>query len=345
MSGKSHRSIWAGAAGAVTLIAVGATQQRRHMRRIAADPAGEALHTPPTGRPVGVRSADGTRLHTEVFGPESSQTLVLAHGWTETLSIWVYVIRTLSDRGFRIVAYDLRGHGQSEPAATGDYGLARFGEDLEAVLKACVPPEQRAIVAGHSLGAMSIAAWAEHHEVERHAAGAALVNTGFGELIAQQLLFPVPPIARAVGNTIAVRGFLGSRRPLPRVSTPLDFAAIRYAAFGPSASPAQIAYYERMLLAFPPDVRAAVGLSMSDMDLYPALSRLTVPTVVIAGANDRLTPPSHGRRMTEMLPQSRGLIVLEETGHMGPLERPREISDALAELAADVVPGVGAVPA
>jgi pimeloyl-ACP methyl ester carboxylesterase len=270
---------------------------------------------------------------------------LLAHGWTETLSIWVYVIRTLSDRGFRIVAYDLRGHGQSEPAATGDYGLARFGEDLEAVLKACVPPEQRAIVAGHSLGAMSIAAWAQHHEVERHVAGAALVNTGFGELIAQQLLFPVPPIARAVGNTIAVRGFLGSRRPPPRVSTPLDFAAIRYAAFGPSASPAQIAYYERMLLAFPPDVRAAVGLSMSDMDLYPALSRLTVPTVVIAGANDRLTPPSHGRRMTEMLPQSRGLIVLEETGHMGPLERPREISDALAELAADVVLGVGAVPA
>ena len=133
---------------------------------------------------LGVRSADGTQLHAELFGPDSGQTIVLAHGWTEMLAYWVYVIRDLSARGLRVVAYDLRGHGESEPAADGDYSIARFGEDLEAVLEACVPEGERAVVAGHSLGAMSIAAWVEHHDVAHRVNGAALLNTGvdLGEL-------------------------------------------------------------------------------------------------------------------------------------------------------------------
>ncbi len=88
--------------------------------------------------PIGVRSADGTELHAEVFGSELAnsrgadrrgagsradarreQTFVLARGWTEMLSDWTYVIRDLSDKGFRIVAYDVRDHGQSEPRAAG----------------------------------------------------------------------------------------------------------------------------------------------------------------------------------------------------------------------------------
>ena len=73
---------------------------------------------------------------------------------------------------------------------------------------------------------------------------------------------------------------------------------------------------------------------MSEMELYDALPRLTVPTLVIAGENDRLTPPSHAERIAEALPQLERLIVLPDTGHMGPLERPREVSQALAELAA-----------
>ena len=87
------------------------------MRRIANDPEREALGTPPRGRPRRVRSADGTGLHVEVFGPEDAATVVLAHGWTEALQYWVYVIKALSERGLRVVAYDQRGHGDSDPAA------------------------------------------------------------------------------------------------------------------------------------------------------------------------------------------------------------------------------------
>jgi pimeloyl-ACP methyl ester carboxylesterase len=155
-----------------------------------------------------------------------------------------------------------------------------------------------------------------------------------GDLIAEHLLLPLPSVAQALNQTIALRGFLGNRAPLPRFSTPLGQAAVRYVAFGPDASPAQIAFFERMLVTCPPDVRANVGMAMSEMDLHHALPRLTVPTIVMAGAEDKLTPPSHARRIAEMLPQLRRLAVLERTGHMTPLERPEVVSDALAELAA-----------
>jgi pimeloyl-ACP methyl ester carboxylesterase len=302
------------------------------MKRIAADPENAVLRDPPAGGPLSVRSLDGTTLHAEAFGPEDAQTIVLAPGWTETISYWTYVSRDLETRGFRVVAYDLRGHGQSAPASGGDYSLPRFGEDLEAVIEACVPDGQRAVIAGHSLGAMSIVAWAEHHDVERRVAAAALLNTGVGDLLAEHLLFPLPRIAQALRRPLAIHGFLGARAPLPRFSTPISHAAIRYFAFGPAASPAQVAFYERILVACAPDVRASVGLALSEMDLHHALPRLTVPTLVMAGANDRLTPPSHARRIAEHLPRLERLVVLPETGHMGPLERPAEVSQALAEL-------------
>jgi pimeloyl-ACP methyl ester carboxylesterase len=130
-----------------------------------------------------------------------------------------------------------------------------------------------------------------------------------------------------------VRSFLGNKTPLPRFSTPLSYAAVRYIAFGPDASPAQVAFFERMLVTCPPDVRANVGIAMSEMDLHHALPRLTVPTIVIAGADDKLTPPSHARRIAEMLPELRRLAVLEHAGHMTPLERPDVVTEALAELA------------
>jgi pimeloyl-ACP methyl ester carboxylesterase len=329
------RRIWMAAAGVAIAAAgaAGAAVQRRHMRRIATDPEQSVLSSPPTGRPLAVPSADGTVLHAEVFGAEHGATVVLAHGWTEMLSYWTYEIGELAGKGFRIVAYDLRGHGHSDPAVDGDYAMVRFGEDLEAVLEACVPDGHRAVVAGHSLGAMSIAAWAEHHDVRGRVGAAALLNTGVGDLVAQQLLFPVPAFAQAVNKTVAVHGFLGTRAPLPHVSTPASHAAIRYIAFGHDASPAQVAFYERMLWACPPDARAAIGIAMSEMDLHHALSHLTVPTVVIAGADDRLTPPAHAQKIAQMLPELAGLVVLPGTGHMAPLERATEVSRAIAELA------------
>jgi pimeloyl-ACP methyl ester carboxylesterase len=67
--------------------------------------------------------------------------------------------------------------------------------------------------------------------------------------------------------------------------------------------------------------------------LHQALSRLTVPALVVSGERDRLTPPSHARRMSRELPRLHRLIELPDTGHMDPLERPAEVADAMRELA------------
>jgi pimeloyl-ACP methyl ester carboxylesterase len=309
--------------------------QRRHSSRVAQDPERAILEQPLDGRAMTIHSADGTELHVELFGRDSGQTLLLIPGWTEAISLWTYVIRELRDE-FRIVSYDLRGHGQSGPATDSDYSLQRFGEDVEAVLEAVLPDGERAVVAGHSLGGMSIAAWAEHHDVNVHGSAAALLFTGFGELIAGQLLVQVPRFASALSDPVARRLFLGAKGPLPRFSTPISSALVRFSAFGPSASPAQVAFYEKMLVACPADVRGAVGLAMADMDLHDALERLTIPTFVMCGTNDRLTPASHANRVAEALPEPAGLVELPDTGHMGPLERPREVSSALRKLAAKV---------
>ena len=344
MRAQRNRQLWAGAGGLAAAVAAAIALERRHLTRVASDPEDAALRTPPHGHPLGVSSADGTRLHVEVFGRDGAQTIVLAHGWTESIAYWTYVIRDLADR-FRIVAYDLRGHGESEPASGADYSVRRFGEDLEAVLVAALPDGQRAVVVGHSLGAMSIAAWAEHHDVERRASAVALLNAGVGDLIAESLLIPVPRIAQLLNRTLPPSRLVGSRAPLPRFSTPLSHAVIRYIAFGPAASPAQVAFYERMLIACPPDARADVGITLSELELHHALPRLTVPAIVLAGADDRLTPPSHAERIARELPQLRRLIVVPDTGHMLPLERPRVLGEAIAALAADVAPGTNLVAA
>jgi pimeloyl-ACP methyl ester carboxylesterase len=313
-------------------LAAATAWQRRHLRALAGNEDFVALNAPLGGQVLTIESVDGTTLHAEAFGdPDRTRpTVVLAHGWTEQLSFWGPVIRLLQARGLRVIAYDLRGHGASSPAAGGDYSLERFGEDMEAVLATAVDEPELATVVGHSLGAMSIAAWAEHHDPAARAGAAALVNTGLGDLLAGHLLFG--ELAKWLNHPWAGRALLGARAPLPPFSSPLQQAVIRHTAFGPGARAGDVAFYERMLMDCPPAVRAATGVALSDMDLWHAVAKLTLPTLVIAGERDRLTPPAHARRIAEELPDCAGLIVLPETGHMSPLERPQELSEALVRL-------------
>ncbi len=320
----------AGAAGAGTLV------QRRHMRRVASDPQRAILEEPLGGSPFNARSADGTELYGETFGADGSQTLVLVHGWTEALRYWTYQIRALSDQ-FRVVAYDLRGHGRSGRAAGGDYSIGRFGEDVEAVLAATVPDGQRAVVAGHSLGGMSIVAWAEHHDVSARASAAALLFTGIGGLLGDHLLIHVPRFAHALNEatrpprisrlTGAAAAFLdprlGRRDPLRGLRSgrhPGAGGLLRADAAWPAC----------------PTYAPTPAWRCPEMELHHALPRMTLPTLVMDGERDRLTPPSHARRIASELPHLQRLIELPDTGHMGPLERPDEVSAALRALASEV---------
>jgi pimeloyl-ACP methyl ester carboxylesterase len=188
------------------------------------------------------------------------------------------------------------------------------------------------IVAGHSMGAMSIAAWAGQHEVAARVRGVMLMNTGLSGLILATKLVPAL-LPGAVAEPLARWAFMGNAMPIPPVSTAVSRALIRFIAFGPYASDAEVDFYERMLVRCPPAVRAHAGMAMTDMDLVDALTRITVPALVLSGRRDRLTPPVQAERIAAGLPNLVRLVELPGIGHMGPLESPHELVMALLELA------------
>jgi pimeloyl-ACP methyl ester carboxylesterase len=330
---RARRTVLTAIATAAAGGAAWEAQRRRDRVRVETDPEFALLHRPLRGRAQTVVSGDGTELHVEVFGDEDAPTIVLAHGWTCQIRFWTRQIHTLSE-SFRVVAYDQRGHGASGRAADDDYRIERFGHDLAAVLEQCVPEGRPALVAGHSLGGMSIVSFAGLHmgEVHDRIAAAALVNTGMGDLIAKTLILPVrTPVAKveqAIGSAV-----LSAPLPLPSGPTPLAHRVVKYVALSRDATPAQIGFSEELVVDCRPDVRGAVGGALSRLDLHAAVRRLAVPTIVIAGERDKLTPPEHAERLHAELPQPAGLVRLPG-GHMGPIEHADEVSAALRDLAA-----------
>ncbi len=158
------------------------------------------------------------------------------------------------------------------------------------------------------------------------------MNTGLTGLIRATKLIP-HVVPEAIAVPLAKWAFMGNAMPIPALSTGISRAAIRYCAFGPYASEAEVDFYERMLMACPPRVRAHAGIAMTDMNLFDALPNLTVPTLVLSGKLDRLTPPVHAERIAAALPTLWRLVEIPGTGHMGPLEDPHGLVLSLVALA------------
>ena len=318
----------------LALVAAAAALRARARRALAADPEQEVLSRPLDHTATTVTSSDGTRLHVALFGPDVRPTIVLVHGWTCSLRFWQYQLQALADR-HRVVAYDLRGHGGSEPAVGGDYSTGALASDLDAVLAACVPEGDKALAVGHSMGAMNIVAWAGAHpeKVRDKLAGAILVNTGVERLVAEARILRTASALSGVKELIG-RRVLGASLRGPRRPSGLVQRIVRYVALGPKATPAQAAFCERLFLDCPADVRAAFGATLSDLDLVEALHALTVPTVVIAGALDRLTPPVHSRSIASVLPDAT-LVELEGVAHCSPIEAHSHVTREIRTLAAE----------
>ncbi|HET7444885.1 MAG TPA: alpha/beta hydrolase [Solirubrobacterales bacterium] len=89
--------------------------------------------------------------------------IVLCHGVTATRRYVVQGSRVLERSGFRVVSYDARGHGESDPAPAGDgYDYPRLVDDLERVVESELG-EGRFFLAGHSMGAHTAVAYALRH--------------------------------------------------------------------------------------------------------------------------------------------------------------------------------------
>lgn len=312
--------------------------RRRIDRMIRADGEHAKLSVRLPSKPVGVTSADGTRLHAEVYGPDGAPTIVLIHGWCCSIRFWHYQLRDLS-ADHRVVAYDLRGHGRSGRPRMGGYSMDALAADLEAVLRACVPPGERVVVAGHSMGGMSLAAWAGAHpdDVARRLAGAVFVDTGMAHLIARSRIFPtVSSLAQA---RTAFGGFvLGIPLPLPPPPDPVAFGAIRFIALSRRARAAHTAFCTQMVAECPPRVRAAFGLTLARLDLRHGLPHVVVPTVVLVGTDDVMTPPEQADLIAAEVPDA-DVFRLAECGHMAPVEKNAAVTGHIRAMAERTLSG------
>ena len=291
----------------------------------------------PTGRSVVVRSADGTRLHTEVFGPEDGYPIVLAHGITCAIRVWANQINDLA-RDHRVIAYDHRGHGRSGvPARRGNYGLNFLAADLDAVLSATLAPGERAVIAGHSMGGIAIMSWAQRYprRVQQCADAVALINTTSGDLLRDVQFLPVPrPL---VGSRVRTAGVLLKRfgaAPLLPGSVQQSRRVISALAVGRGADPAIADFVFELFATTPPAGRGGWARALVD-SLGPRhipLTNLTVPALVIGSTKDRLLPIRASRRIAADVPNLASLVELSG-GHMSPQEHADEVNAQLRALA------------
>jgi pimeloyl-ACP methyl ester carboxylesterase len=290
----------------------------------------------PKGRVVHVRSKDGLRLHTEVFGPEDGYPIVLAHGITCALRVWAYQIADLSN-DYRVIAFDHRGHGKSAvPSRRHRYGLDILAADLDSVLEATLAPGERAVIAGHSMGGIAITSWAERYpeRVQQRADAAALINTTTGDLLRNVQLLPVPQQladvrVRAAGTLLKTFGAAPLLRAVDRPSRRF----VSTIAVGRDADPAVAEFIYELFTSTPPAGRGGWARTLVDA-LGPehiGLNNLTVPTLVIGSTKDRLLPMVSTRHIAKMAPNLASFVELPG-GHCAIVEHPDEVNKHLRML-------------
>lgn len=284
-------------------------------------------------RELTVVSADGTRIHVEEYGQVDGPTVVLSHGWTCSTLFWAPVVRALA-ADHRVIAYDQRGHGRSSaPATRRGYGTGFLADDLEAVLVATVPDGQRAVLAGHSMGGMTIMAASGRESTRSRTAAVLLASTGSGRLLGSTQVLP-PRFGSRRLRRFLHRQLLVSRMPLGPV-TVLSRAALKYGVLAKGASPEQVAFTAHIVHACRARRRSAWGRVLSVLDLDAELAALTAPTAVLVGTADKLTPKDHAHRMVDALSNCVGLHELPGLGHMTPIEDAPAVTAVIRQLVAD----------
>jgi pimeloyl-ACP methyl ester carboxylesterase len=116
----------------------------------------------PPSPATGFVAGSGPAIRGEAAG--EGTPIVLCHGLTATRSSVVHGSRALERAGRRVIVYDARGHGESDPAPAGEgYGYPQLIADLESVVAAEVGEGRRFLLGGHSMGAHTAVGYALRH--------------------------------------------------------------------------------------------------------------------------------------------------------------------------------------
>ena len=255
-----------------------------------------------------VISDSGVRIAVQVAGPPDAPPVVLLHGWAQSGRAWTRQLLGPLSASFRLVAADLRGHGDSDVPAGGYHDGDEWAEDVRAILAYAGEP---AVLVGWSYGGLVIMDYMR-----------SFGSTGMAGLV---LVGAVTEIGR--GNE---GGRIGPvmRAALPAaLSDDLGVAqpALREFVAGMSTVDSPDWLVEEALRV-PAFVRAA--LFDRDEVSTDVLISVDVPTLVVHGRQDRVVDPSAAQYAADMIPGA--TLTWLDTGHLPFMEDQEGFDTALA---------------
>jgi pimeloyl-ACP methyl ester carboxylesterase len=286
-----------------------------------------------------VTTEDGLALHVEHHGPhDATASLVLAHGYELDARLWArQVAAVLAARpDVRVVTYDHRGHGRSALAPRGSATLPQLGRDLKAVVDSL--PEGPVTVVGHSMGGMTVMAFAEQFPsyVGDRVAGVGLLGTSSGSLA--DVDFGLGPRMAAAAQQVVPRfNALSARREEAGRRRPPQ-PGMRWLLFGAKPQRGDVLRTLTSLAECPAATCEAFYWAFPEHDRTQALRHLAgVPVLVACGDRDRLTPIGHSRTIAGALPHA-DFVVYPGCGHMLMLERADDLNRRLLSLLSATAP-------
>jgi pimeloyl-ACP methyl ester carboxylesterase len=281
-------------------------------------------------------SHDGGTIYTISRG--EGPVVVFCHGVTLSSRVWAKQFASFPAAGFRAVAFDSRGHGESRAGESG-HSLDNLADDLRTVLEQL--DLRDVLLVGHSMGGMAVQAVAIRHPdvVEERVAGLVLLSTSSHNLVsdAKRVRGAVEKVVN-LGPDVAT--FMRQR------NLGLLLANI---GFGDDPHPSHVEATREMLAACDKATTREAVSALLHLDLTEGLPKLQVPTLVVVGTADALTPPRDSRRIAELVPGAR-LVEYEGGGHMLMYERTEALDALIMDFARvvqarDVQAGDGAVAA
>lgn len=277
---------------------------------------------------------DGTRLWVEVDGPECpALTLVFVHGFTLSIASYRKQREALEDSAYRRVFYDQRAFGLSDRGPRSQPSLRRLAADLAGLLDTIDGP---VVLIGHSMGGMVISALAGLRPElfgAKVRGNVLIATTATGRDIG---LFGLEAIVHRFG--VGVMQQLHRGRPVIRLAGRLPFDLVVWLFHDPRAARANRRAMAEIVAQNRFDVMGDYLGAMLEYDELQALSQLgEVPTIVVAGRADRITPLAANERVAAAIPGAE-IIVADRAGHMVTFERPDVVNEAIASVARRALP-------
>ncbi|GHS98196.1 alpha/beta hydrolase [Synergistales bacterium] len=233
----------------------------------------------------------------DTYGDSSRPPLFTVHGLYGCRLTFQSLGQAMQDK-FYVVAYDVRGHGESEK--TPEYTLADHGRDLLALIEAF--GYDKANVLGYSMGSYI-------------ALQAAVLDTEATQRIDKLIALAT----KGHGKTSSVLRYLSSKGLDP---TKLDYnqilAELQGALWCPDTPPSlqeQVSIAEAEAPKLTPQETAAVDKALLNFDLLPYLHKITARALIISAKYDGLNPPDMGEEVAKLIPRST-FEVFDKSGHM-----------------------------